>query len=169
MVREETRKMEVKNMRQKVRIERHTKRGEAEDKKAKQRNNHRDERKEGIKKECSFPRAGICLLEAAPLCPVAPRRASTMIYCFVLMQMKAGVFFSKRLPTPLQAAAPERSLPAITSNSQPQVADSLLKQHCLRKPCVCVCMLCVFFFWGRSLVYLAPPPHTHTHRIKVRS
>lgn len=49
------------------------------------------------------------------------------------MQMKARAFFSKWLSPSLQAATTECSLPAITSNSQPQVADLLPKHHWMNK------------------------------------
>lgn len=70
------------------------------------RNNHREEWKAVVKKESSFPRAGICLLEAAPpslYCSSAERLLNDLLFCFDANENQS--LFSKWLSPSLQAAA----------------------------------------------------------------
>lgn len=111
---------------------------------------HEIKEMEGMKNVPS-PRAGICLLKVA-YCSSAESLHGDLLLCFDANESPS--LFSKWLSPSLQAAAAWRSLPAVTSNSQPQVADLLPEQHRPNQLCVC----------GRGQLLL--PPCTHTIKVK---
>lgn len=86
---------------------------------------------------------------SAAFCSSAASLHGDLLLCFDANESQSLVF--KWLSPSLHAAAAERSLPAVSSNSQLQVADLLPKHHRMDKLCVC----CVCLGGGK---YSHPPP-----------